>query len=619
LIRPSEIFSEINSVGNRARCPRCGDGKKNYPVQIEPDHAFCHRCNHTWWFEDNKKYDLVAKPPKVKEPLYIKSNGAVKESDYTTHRANFLEHSDFVIKKLSLPWNKHCLKERYGIGVRNNQDEMQLVFRINNHHIKRHKGQQFGNAECKIYPDIANIDPKGTLLICEGEKDAVSAGCYGFPAISFTSGANGIPKDLTILDEYKNIVICYDNDESGKKGAKKLANALFNIDRQIKILTLPDEMDITDYFVAGFTADDLLQLIDASKIFGESPVDLGGDPVYGVLDFIDTFKDEVKYICDEILLEDGRTSVAGGTNVGKSLFALQFALCVSMGVPFMHFQVPLPRRVLLVQFEMMDAMMTQRITSMMNALLDKYPDRKYIMAQNLDIISADQKQLFEDSYKSIEGNLKAAKKPYDVLIIDNLYTSTAVDTVKNDQLRNLLETIQTLKEKYKLAVMVVAHHKKMAEKQIPLDSSMVFGGSFYSFWLDNLIQLASTFNEKLKVMKITKTRTNSEFHNVPLGIKLMDGENRLHYEYLQPLPKGEIFWYKEREETSEDRVLDNLNTMGDNFTYDDMAKSLKLTLNITSSASVSAWLKKLLKQQRIIKIERGIYAKNKTDIENMLD
>ena len=58
--------------------------------------------------------------------------------------------------------------------------------------------------------------------------------------------------------------------------------------------------------------------------------------------------------------------------------------------------------------------------------------------------------------------------------------------------------------------------------------------------------------------------------------------------------------------------------MGDNFTYNDMAESLAETLQITSSKSVSAWLKKLMKQERIIKIERGIYAKNKTDIENLL-
>jgi len=292
-----------------------------------------------------------------------------------------------------------------------------------------------------------------------------------------------------------------------------------------------------------------------------------------------------------------------------------------MGVPFMSFNVPRPRRVLLVQFEMMDSMMTQRIRSMMNALLEKYPDRKHLLGKNLEIISADQKKLFEDSYVKIEGNLKATKNPYEILIIDNLYTSTQVDTVKNDQLRSLLETIETIKKRYKLAVLMVAHHKKISEKQVPIDTSMVFGGSFYCNWLDNLIQLAGTFNDRLKVMKITKTRTNSEFHNLPLGIKLTDDDERDHllYEFLQPLPKGEVFWYREKETSDEDRVLENISTQGDNFTYEDMRLSLKETLNITSSASVSSWLKKLLKQQRIMKIERGIYAKNRTDIDSLLN
>jgi len=267
----------------------------------------------------------------------------------------------------------------------------------------------------------------------------------------------------------------------------------------------------------------------------------------------------------------------------------------------MSFNVPRPRRVLLVQFEMMDSMMTQRIRSMMNALLEKYPDRKHLLGKNLHIISADQKKLFEDSYVKIEGNLKATKNPYEVLIIDNLYTSTQVDTVKNDQLRSLLETIETIKKRYKLAVMMVAHHKKISEKQVPIDTAMVFGGSFYCNWLDNLIQLAGTFNDRLKVMKITKTRTNSEFHNLPLGIKLTDDDERDHllYEFLQPLPKGEVFWYREKETSDEDRVLENISTQGDNFTYEDMRLSLKETLNITSSASVSSWLKKLLKQQKL--------------------
>ena len=624
--RASAIFDEMTSSGSRARCPRveptgCQGRKKEFHIQVEPDHAYCHRCQHTWHFEDNKIDKMPdIKPPIVREPLYVKSSGAVKKSNYREHRENFLNHSNKVIKKLQLPWNETARDSRYGIGVRNNNEEMQLVFRINENHIKRHKGEQFGDAECKIYPNIADINPTGTLLICEGEKDAVSAECYGFPAITFTSGANGIPKDMSALDAFKSIVICYDADESGRKGALALAKKLYRQNIIIKILELGDEMDLTDYFVAGHTANDLHTLIDRCKVFGSKPEDFGGDPMYKVFDFMDTFQDEVEYICDEILLLNGRTSVAGGTNVGKSLFALQFALSVAMGVPFMTFRVPRPRRVLLVQFEMMDAMVTDRLRPMVNALLDKHPEKRETLGKNLEIISADKKQLFENAYEKITGNLMATNNPFEVLIIDNLYTSSEVDTVKNDQLRNLISTIENIKNEYRLSILVVAHHKKMAEKQIPLDTSMVFGGSFYSFWLDNLIQLASTFHEPLKVMKITKTRTNSEFHNLALGIKLVSDAEKEHlaYEYRQPLPKGEVFWYREQEHTDEDRVLDNIKSMGDNFTYNDMAESLAETLQITSSKSVSAWLKKLMKQERIIKIERGIYAKNKTDIENLL-
>tara|TARA_R110002020_G_scaffold44223_9_gene127782 strand:+ start:761 stop:2653 length:1893 start_codon:yes stop_codon:yes gene_type:complete len=629
LSKASAIFDEMTSSETRARCPRieptgCQGRKKEFHVQVEQDHAFCHRCQYTWHFED-KKMDkpIEIKPPQVihKFRTPVKCTDAVKKSGFVKNREDFLAHWKKVKKDLELPWSLESRRDYYGIGIRNNKNKMQLVFRIADNHIKRHKGEQFGDAECKIYPDIKDIDPTSTLLICEGEKDAVSANCYGFPAITFTSGAGGIPKDISSLDEFKSIVICYDADESGHNGAKKLAKILYRQDRNIKILELESDMDLTDYFSAGHSFHDLYSMIDQCALFGTDPADFGGDPMYKVFDFMDTFQKKVEYICDEILLENGRTSVAGGTNVGKSLFALQFAICVAAGVPFMTFQVPRPRRVLLVQFEMMDAMVTDRLKPMVNGILDKHPERRDTLGHNLTIISADKKQLFENAYEKITGNLLAAPEPFDVLIIDNLYTSSEVDTVKNDQLRNLISTIENIKKEFNLSVLVVAHHKKMAEKAVPMDTAMVFGGSFYSFWLDNLIQLASTFHEPLKVMKITKTRTNSEFHNIALGIKLVSDAEKEHllYEYRQPLPKGEVFWYRDQENSDEDRVLDNIKSQGDNFTYEDMRLSLEETLHITSSASVSAWLKKLSKQERIIKLERGIYCKNKTDIEFLVD
>ena len=86
--RASAIFDEMTSSGSRARCPRveptgCQGRKKEFHIQVEPDHAYCHRCQHTWHFEDNKIDKMPdIKPPIVREPLYVKSSGAVKKSNY---------------------------------------------------------------------------------------------------------------------------------------------------------------------------------------------------------------------------------------------------------------------------------------------------------------------------------------------------------------------------------------------------------------------------------------------------------------------------------------------------------------------------------------------------------
>ena len=53
-----------------------------------------------------------------------------------------------------------------------------------------------------------------------------------------------------------------------------------------------------------------------------------------------------------------------------------------------------------------------------------------------------------------------------------------------------------------------------------------------------------------------------------------------------------MYWYQEPEE-SEKKILNALDTQGDNFTYKDMATVLADELNITSSRSVYKWLDKL--------------------------
>jgi len=539
------------------------------------------------------------------------------ESGYDEARVRFLDHYKKIFRKMRLPWNKKALD--YDVGVRRDKKkQLQLVFQITDDHIKYHKGSQFGEAECKVFP--ACILPyQDTLLICEGEKDAITANCNGVPAVTFTSGAGALPEDLTLLEKSNDIVIAFDNDEAGRAGAKKVASALWNKTRRVKILewgrNYPKKYDITDFFSDGHTSADLMKLMDSAPVFGAN--ELGAAKIFDVHGFLERDLPEVQYICDEILLESGTTGIAGMSNVGKSILALQLALSIAMGVPFMgQFVVPRPRKVLFIQFEMLDQMVQERLERQMHALTEEYPTCREYLKDNLTIASFEDKRLFEDAYGTIEKNLMTGD--YDVLVIDNLYTSSNIAMDKNDQLQTLLSRITELKLKYKIAMVMISHHKKMSEKQ-PLDHFMVFGGSTYVNWLDNLVQVANTGRGKdLKVFKITKTRTASDYHNVPCGIKITGSEKNLAFKYIKPLPKHESFWYLDAEESPEAKVLNAIKSDGDNFTRNQFSDALEAVLNLTSNNAVSNWLDKLITQGLVGKLNHGQYYIKSTELEDLL-
>jgi phage/plasmid-associated DNA primase/5S rRNA maturation endonuclease (ribonuclease M5) len=110
------------------------------------------------------------------------------------------------------------------------------------------------------------------LWICEGEWDALLLGQTLYDqqleisVCTATCGAGGIPKDLSPLVQYDRIVIFYDRDEAGEKGAKKLAEAIG--DRAF-VATTPAPVDhkngydITDGF-KEFGDEYLAMLIQAS-------------------------------------------------------------------------------------------------------------------------------------------------------------------------------------------------------------------------------------------------------------------------------------------------------------------------------------------------------------------
>lgn len=104
-------------------------------------------------------------------------------------------------------------------------------------------------------------------VLCAGEKDMAVARTHGLNAITFTGGETITPQ---LLNAFKDriVAICYDNDDAGKTGAKRVAKILRPYAAKVKVVTGFHEVckenkeDITDFFVKyGKTKEDLVQYI----------------------------------------------------------------------------------------------------------------------------------------------------------------------------------------------------------------------------------------------------------------------------------------------------------------------------------------------------------------------
>lgn len=91
-------------------------------------------------------------------------------------------------------------------------------------------------------------------VICEGELDALALISEGYSALTSTHGAmtfkeEWIDKDLK---KPKNIYVCFDNDDAGRKGSERVLKMLEKVGfRNLHKITLPEEVgdggDVTDY------------------------------------------------------------------------------------------------------------------------------------------------------------------------------------------------------------------------------------------------------------------------------------------------------------------------------------------------------------------------------------
>ena len=629
-IKAEQTFGRIPpSIGDfwRIRCPVCENKDKSLTIHKDSGFFQCWHdsCEHKGFVDENAKISEVIKAPKFNRSTENKKPfKSIDNSDYEKQRELFISNTDKIIKHFKLPWTVD-VAQREDLHIGYNKKDKRLVFGIAKNgflgHIKEHKGPQYGHDKSnKINPEsvLDEADPNQLLFILEGEKDAITALSNEIMGVSFTAGAGAIPQDLSALDSYKNIVICYDADEKGQEGAEKVARALAVIsDRKIRIYkwgNIPKGYDITDFFKDGGSREDYIAGLGDAYEFGNKPSDFGGMSTMSIHDFVDIDEQPPENVCEEILLKGGTGCIAGTSNVGKSILALQFAIAVAMGVPFMNFNVPRPRRVYFAQFEMMNSMVRDRLIRIMNAMIDKYPEQRDILSKNLDMNYIEKDlSIFSDKWESLRGNMLSGMRrgPYEVLVVDNLYTSTAVDIFNNEKLKMLLQQIRSIQLEFDLSILMINHHNKQYGENLRLNQDQIRGGKLFTDFLDNAVQVAmSPRGEGLRVLKVTKVRTESQFHDIPIGIHLGSEDDRLMFNWRGPLTGREESWYEQPKDSLDDRVYKECCDYakdGDIIHTSQFQAILEEITEYTSTRTKHAWLDRFVSHGRFEKIKHGEY------------
>lgn len=264
--------SDIRGDEVQARCPFHNDDRPSLSVNIKTGLWKCYagrcglggnRATFEKYLKEGAGTPQVEITPEVvrsQHEIFIRSDAPLK---YVKEKRGISEHA---ISKYQIGFDG----ERILIPIF--KDGKPVNFR----RFKRPGGtgdkvlNMKGMGAAAIFPEQVLKD-NTEILLCEGEWDAMVANEHGFHAVTLTGGAGTFPVDLASYFLGKDIVIAYDCDPAGRKGAKTAGTILARVAKRVRVLDLElgdKGEDISDWFLKfNRNADGLKEKISKAPNF----------------------------------------------------------------------------------------------------------------------------------------------------------------------------------------------------------------------------------------------------------------------------------------------------------------------------------------------------------------
>lgn len=376
--------------------------------------------------------------------------------------------------------------------------------------------------------NMDKINISDPLLITEGEFDCLSAIESGFKnAVSIPSGVNGtnewITSNWTFIEQFEEIIIWFDNDEAGIKGAREVFNRLPN--SSVKIVRCEVANDINELLHKYGKLAVLKQIEKAS-----TPVLEGVATLDMIEDFdvheAETLKTGIEYIDDKLVgMVFGSLNVLSGRNgSGKSTILNQIYIAEAIAQGYKTFLFSGELIGGNVKYWLLQTLANEEEFAEYTAK-DGHKYKKVTIQAKEKIVNDMKDRFFlydSDDYRieAIIEKMTILAKRYGVrvFVIDNLMTIESSLKDKYEAETDAVKKLKNFAKKYNALVHLVAHPRKSMNDEIEKDD--VAGSANITNLADYVTTISRAKDDVVEydaILKILKNRHTG----VNVGKKLM--------------------------------------------------------------------------------------------------
>ncbi len=312
----------------------------------------------------------------------------------------------------------------------------------------------------RVLYQLPKVMASQIVWIVEGEKDADNLAALGFVATCNVGGAGKWLDAYTESIAGKDIVVCGDNDEPGKKHAALVFDSISESAKTVRLLTLPETIKDASDFIASFKTQHEAKTALQSLAEAAHPFIKGHSlPLYTVSEMESAYKQFVRSMGENSfslgrwlptlgihlrdLVPGELVFIIGDTGTGKTGILQQIARA-ALPLPTLFFEMELPREKMFERFASMSTKMTGReIEAAYREKDDTLVPQMDIHYRNLCVCPVSRLTLVKIENIILKSELKLGERPR-VVLIDYIQLIKGEGQSRREKISDIAEELKVM-------------------------------------------------------------------------------------------------------------------------------------------------------------------------------